>query len=187
MEPIRRRSFLSILGMGVASLLVFPAMTCNKAGDALSNLRGVLNAVEQALKLLGTLTNLLPDQVNTAATYLLKVVSFVDSVGQILENAGLAAADKARQILQLGGDLVFPVIPPPIGPILQAVAGAVDKFLSLFGTDAAHARSAKVDNPPNLEFNQKQIDQLHQIEADAKRDRVAVEDWQRRALATPAK
>lgn len=163
-------------------------MFCNKAGDLIQSLRGVLNAVEHALGLLGALQGLLPDAVNTAAKYLLAVVGFVDSVGQIMENDTLNAADKARQILALAGPLVFPPIPPPMGPILQAVAAAVDKFLSHFGTDQAHAGAqarAVPGNVPDMNFNQKQRDELEKIEQDARKDKLLVEEWQKKALEQP--
>lgn len=185
-----RRSFLRLVSLALGSFMLFPAMTCNKAGDLISSLRGILNAVEHALSLLGVLQGLLPDSVNTAAGYLLKVTHFVNEVGQILENETIAAADKARQILAMAGDLVFPVIPPPIGPILQAVAGAVGKFLSYFGTDvdnAAAAARGRMDNVPKMDFSPAQIAELKAIEATATKDSAAVMDWKQKAMATPAK
>lgn len=183
-----RRWFAQRLALAAASLLLLPASLCNKAGDLISSLRNILATVEHALGLLGVLQGLLPDAVNTAAKYLIAVVSFVDSVGQIMENDTLNAADKARQILALAGPLVFPPIPPPIGPILQAVAKAVDAFLSHFGTDQAHAGAqarAVPGNVPDMSFNQKQRDELEAIEQQARKDRVLIEDWQKRAMAQP--
>lgn len=181
-----RRTFAAQLGAAVASLLLLPAMFCNKANDLIQSLRGILGAVEHALSLLGALQGLLPAVVNDAAKYLLSVVSFVDSTGQILENDGLQAADKVRQILALAAGLVVPVIPnATVQGILTAVAAAVDKFLSHFGATATNARSVPVSSVPNLEFNQKQRQELEQIEQDSRKDKVAIEDWQKRALAQP--
>lgn len=183
-----RRKFAGQVGAAAASLLLLPGMFCNKANDLIGSLRNILTTVEHALSLLGALQGLLPDVVNTAAKYLLAVVGFVDAVGQILENDSLNAPDKARQILALAGPLVFPTIGPPVGPILQAVAGAVDKFLSYFGTDQAHAGAqarAVPGNVPNMEFNQKQRQALEQIEQEARKDKGLIEDWQKRALAQP--
>lgn len=185
-----RREFSGRLAAAAASLLLLPASFCNKAGDLISSLRGILTAVEHALTLLGALQGLLPDVVNTAAKYLLAVVAFVDNAGQILENETITAVQKVQQILALAGDaaLRVPVIPGQVGVILQAVAGALNHFLNSFGTDQEHAAvqaRGVPGNVPNMSFDQGQRRQLEQIEADARKDKMAVEDWQRKALITP--
>lgn len=190
MEPIKRRSFLKFLSTGIASLLLFPAMTCNKAGDLISSLRGILDAVEKALSLLSALSGLLPDAVNTAAAYLLKVCQFVADVDNVLQDQMTSAADKAVQILTWAGDLILPTVPPPIGPILQAVLAAVNHFLSLFGTDVDHAKTAartRSGQVPKMDFNDSQRAQLKAMSGDAMKDKQAVADWQKKAMATPAK
>lgn len=68
------------------------------------------------------------------------------------------------------------------------MAVAVNHFLSYFGTDVEHAGAAargRMDNVPNMSFNQKQKDELHKIESDAVSDKAKAEDWQKRAAATP--
>lgn len=182
-----RRSFLQFSGLGVATWLVSGWMSCSKATDMISNLRGILEQVEKALAALSLLGGLLPDAVNTAAKYLTAVCEFVINVDNLLLDELTSAADKTRQIMAWAGALVFPVIPPPIGPILQMVATAVDKFLSLFGTDVAHARSAQVSNPPDMTLNDKQKAELRTLLERAKKDEQAVDDWQKKAMATPAK
>lgn len=182
-----RRRFSQLLSMAAASLLMGSWTMCNKASDVISNLRGILQAVEKALAALSLLGGLLPDAVHTAARYLTVVCEFVVKVDDLLADQVTSANDKTRQILDWAGALVFPVIPPPIGPILQAVAAAVDKFLQMFGTDQAHARSAKVDNPPKLEFDDSQRAQLKAMSTDAEKDKEAVADWEKKAMGTPSK
>lgn len=187
---VSRRRFGAQLGAALASLLVLPGMFCNKASGLISSLRGILTAVEHALTLLGALQGLLPETVNTAARYLLAVVGFVDAVGQILENDAIAAMERAQQILNLAADaaLQVPILPGQVGIILKAVAVALDKFLSYFGTDQAHAGQqarGAVPNVPNMSFNQGQRKEIEAIEADARKDKFLVEDWQRKALVTP--
>lgn len=190
MKTTNRRSFLQWLGTGMASLLLFPAMTCNKAGDLISSLRQILQAVEKALGALGLLSGLLPDTVNTAAKWLAAVCQFVVDVDNLLQDQMTSAADKAVQILTWAGGLVFPVIPPPIGPILQAVLSAVNHFLSYFSTDVDHAQAqarTRSTDVPKMEFDDKQRAELKAMAAEAAKDKQAVEDWQKKALATPAK
>ena len=186
MEPRSRRSFLQLVG---ASLLLFPAMTCNKAGDLISSLRQILQAVEKALGLLSLLQGLLPDVVNMAAKYLLGVLDYVNKVANLLEDETQSAADKARQILSWATGLVVPTIPDQrVASIIKAVSGAVDHFLSYFGTNqaGAGAQARSLSSPPNLTFSDKERQQLANIPPDAMTDQRAVEDWQKKALAVPA-
>lgn len=187
---ISRRTFSAQLSLAAAALLLLPGMFCNKANDLIQGLRGILNQVEAALKALSLLSGLLPAVVNMAAEYLLKVCQFVDQVGHMLEDQSTAAAEKARQILALAAGLAVPVIPnAAVQTIVAAVAAAVDKFLTYFGTDQAHAGVQARAVPaklPNMDFNSQQRGELGQIEKDAERDKQAVEDWQKRAMAQQA-
>lgn len=183
-----RRKFGMRLGLAAASFLLLPGMFCSKANDLIQSLRGILNAVEHALNLLSALQGLLPDTVNAVTQYLTKVVQFVDAVGQILESETAQTVDKVRQILVLAGELVVPVVPGQPGVILAAVAAAVNKFLSYFGTDQEHAGvqgRGVPGNVPNMEFDHKQKEELEAIEEQARKDKFLVEDWQRKALGKP--
>lgn len=192
MITFTRRQFGRLSSLTLVSLLVSSWMSCEKATTAIGDLRGILNAVETALKALNLLSGLLPEAVNKGAAYLLAVCQFVDDVGRILENDAINAIDKTRQILSWAAQLpLVSAIPEPIQTIARGVATAVDKFLSIFGTDAEHAGSvarARMDNPPDWlgkPLDAKSKDTLHAIEADAEKDKAAVEAWQNRALITP--
>lgn len=183
----RRRFGLGLGGL-VASLLILPGLQCNKTGDLIQSLRQILQAVEKALGLLSLLQGLLPDVVNMAAKYLLDVLDYVNKVANLLEDETQSAADKARQILSWATSLTVPKIPDQrVATIIAAVAGAVDHFLSYFGTSqaGAGAQARSVVNPPNLTFTDKEKKQLQDIPPNAMTDQRAVEDWQKRALASP--
>lgn len=186
---LSRREFSRLGSLGIGSLLLSSWMSCDKSNDLVSSLRGILQAVEKALTALSLLSGLLPDVVNTAADYLIKVCNFVDAVGQILESSAVAA-DKASQILTLASDLVLPVVPPPVGPILASVVVAVNHFLSFFGTDINHAGAVaktRVANVPDMNFDSKQREKIDAIARDAQKDRDDIKDWRRKAMAAPAK
>lgn len=187
---LSRREFGRLGSLGMGSLLLSSWMSCEKSNDLISSLRGISQAAKKALTALSLLSGLLPDVVSTAADYLIKVFNFVDGVGRILEDESAQAVDKARQILAMAGGLILPVIPPPVGPILQSVAAAVNHFLSFFGTDVDHASAvarSQVSNVPNMNFTSKQKAELEAIEKDALQGRDDVKDWQRKASAVPAK
>lgn len=187
---LTRRKFGQLSGLTLGSLLVGSWMSCNKAADLIGSLRGILDAVEKALSLLAALSGLLPDAVNTAAAWLIKVCEFVANVDNLLQDTMTSAADKMVQILNWAGDLILPTIPPPIGPILVAVLGAVNHFLSIFNTDVDHAKTAartRSGEVPKMDFNDQQRAQLKAMSADALKDKQAVMDWQKKAMATPAK
>lgn len=185
-----RRKFSKLFALA-ASLLLLPGLQCNQeASDLLTSLRGIVKSVETALGALGLLQGLLPDVVNQAAQYLLKVLKFVEDAANLLQDETQSATDKARQILSWAAGLVVPKIPDPkVQTIIAAVAAAVDKFLSYFGTDQAGAgvvaRSQAPPKVPNLSFSEKEKQQLKAIPPDAMRDERAVEEWQKRATATP--
>lgn len=185
-----RRRFGLQLGGAFASLLLLPGLQCNKASDLIQSLRQILQAVEKALSLLAMLGGLLPAVVNDVAKYLLGVLDYVDKVATLLEDETQSAADKARQILNWATALAVPKIPDErVATIVKAVAGAVDHFLSFFGTDQAGAgvlaRSQAPPKVPNLSFSDKERQQLKAIAPDAMRDERAVEDWQKKAMVSP--
>lgn len=166
-------------------------MSCNKASDLIGSLRGILTAVETALNALSLFQGLLPAVVNDAAKYLLAVTDYVDKVATLLEDETQSAVDKARQILGWATELTVPIIPDQrVASIVKAVSAAVDKFLSFFGTDQAHAAQVARATPkvPDLgPFSDRDKAQLKAIPPDAMRDSREIEDWQKKAMATPSK
>lgn len=190
MTTFTRREFDRIGGLSLVSLLVSGWTACgDKLGDLIGNLSGILNAVEAALTALSLLQNLLPESVNTAAKYLIAVAQFVSDVDGLLLDETASAVDKSRQILNWASGIVMPIIPNPIGGILMAVSSAVDKFLSYFGTDAAHAGTAartKTDKVPKLEpLSPEQKAQLDKMKTQAATDQQAIKDWQAKATIVP--
>lgn len=168
------------------SLLLLGGWGCSKASDLIQSLRQILKSVETALGALSLLQGLLPDVVNKVAAYLLSVAKFVDDVGQLLESDTVTAGDKARQILQWASTLVMPVIPPPIGPILTAVAAAVDAFLSHFGANQqnAGAQARSVQNVPNISLSQADRTMLAAIHSEALTDSQGIREWAAKAGGT---
>lgn len=185
---VNRREFGRLSSLGLASWLLSGWMACNKASDLIQSLRQILGAVEAALAALSLFQGLLPDVVTTVAGYLRGVTDFVNKVANLLEDETQSALDKARQILSWATPLVVPTIPDErVAKLIRAVAAAVDKFLSFFGTDQAHAAQMARSMPkvPDLAFSDKDRQLLKTIPPQAITDQHSVENWQKTAMATP--
>jgi hypothetical protein len=116
--------------MVMAALL--HAIGC-KTANAVSTLRNILSTVERSLGQLGLLTGLSPQVITDIVQYLSAVTRFVNDAADLLENEALAAAEKAKRIIDWAERLIVPKVDSSsVQAILVSVSSAVNAFVQFF-------------------------------------------------------